>query len=197
MEIFKRFSIIVISLLIILVIKAGVVYCDNNAAAVHNDKGIEYYKKGEYQKAIYEFTESIRNNPNISQTYNNRGNVYDILGQFENAIKDYNQAIKLKPNNAMAYANRGIAYSRNKKYEEALNDFDKAIALDPSFKPSLQKNIDYCTNARNKYISDRLKKMDPTSGFDKNSVYKNTSESGKELIGKWGSKDDKGAIKIC
>jgi tetratricopeptide (TPR) repeat protein len=46
-------------------------------------------------KAIADFTQVIRINPNDAKMYNNRGNAYDDKGELDMAIVDYNQALRI------------------------------------------------------------------------------------------------------
>lgn len=63
------------------------------------DEGNEYYKQGEYQKAIELYNESLAFNTNYDMAYNNRGVTYkEGLKQYDTAIADYTKAIQLNPN---------------------------------------------------------------------------------------------------
>lgn len=79
-------------------------------AEVYNNRGIAYGKKGQYDKAIFNFTKAIALNPRDAKAYNNRGICYHLIGQSDKAISDYNKAIEIDPMFAGAYYNRGIAY---------------------------------------------------------------------------------------
>ncbi len=64
----------------------------------------------ESPKAIKDYDEAIRLNPQSAETYINRGVVYHNLGQFVQAIENYDEAIRLNHEYAKAYINRGNAY---------------------------------------------------------------------------------------
>lgn len=49
-------------------------------AFTHSINGLTYQKKGEYQKAISEFTAAIKYDPNDAISYGGRGNAYHMLG---------------------------------------------------------------------------------------------------------------------
>lgn len=87
----------------------------------------------QFDKAIEDFDEAIKLNPNYATAYNNRGYAYDDLKQYEKAIEDYNRAIELKPDYASAYYNRGIAYRKLNQPESAIRDYNKAIELNPEY----------------------------------------------------------------
>jgi tetratricopeptide (TPR) repeat protein len=85
-----------------------------------------------YDKAIGDYTEAIRLDPNSSTAYRVRGWVYSNKGDYDRAIADYNQTIKLNPNDALAYSNRGLAYCNKKDYDRGIADYNQAIRVDPN-----------------------------------------------------------------
>jgi len=126
------------------------------------DRGIMFASRGEYQKAIADFTEAIRLNQDMSAAYELRaralyasisevsavGNDFGIIATisykdvrlspeqkltYEQAIADYTQAIRLDPDNTKSYFERGNVYDRQGDYEKAIADFSQAIKLNPNF----------------------------------------------------------------
>jgi tetratricopeptide (TPR) repeat protein len=123
------------------------------------DRGILFAMKGEYDKAIADFSEALKLDPNLNAAYQLRGRalyasvsyVTDLDENFsgvgslskggqvsleeqrvyDQAIADYNQAISLNPKFAGAYTNRGNAYGIKGEYDRAIADYTQAIALDP------------------------------------------------------------------
>jgi tetratricopeptide (TPR) repeat protein len=53
----------------------------------------------DYNKAIADYTQAIRLEPNIAIFYNQRGIVYYSTGDYNKAIADIETAIQLEPNN--------------------------------------------------------------------------------------------------
>jgi tetratricopeptide (TPR) repeat protein len=101
-------------------------------AIAHYNRAKAYRRLGDSDRAIADFTNSIRINPSLFAAYNDRGLTFLQTGKNDKAIADFNAAIKVNPDFAVAYANRGIAVQRSAQHEAALADFDKAIELDPS-----------------------------------------------------------------
>lgn len=73
------------------------------SASEYNNRGFEYYKNAQYNKAIEHFTIALSMGNNSSY-YINRGSSFYELKQYDNAISDFKQAINLAPNEAGEYA---------------------------------------------------------------------------------------------
>ena len=102
-------------------------------ADAHFDRGMAFLERREYDKAINEFSEAIRLDPNYVPAYVSRGNAYGIHGAVDRAINDFTEAIRLDPNVAIIYFNRGNAYYDHGNLDKASSDYSEAIRLDPNF----------------------------------------------------------------
>jgi tetratricopeptide (TPR) repeat protein len=107
-----------------------------NLYAALTNRGVSYYDKRDYDRAIPDYTAAIQLNLNESTAFNNRGNTYKAKGDIDRAIADFSQAIRINPRSAVAYLNRGIAYSLRRDFDRALADLNEAIRLSP-------KNAEY------------------------------------------------------
>jgi S1-C subfamily serine protease len=96
------------------------------------DSGLSSLGKRDYDKAISDFTEAIRLDPNYVLAYNDRGVAYNNQGSFDKAISDYSEVIRLDPSYIPAYIDRGIAYGNQGSFDKAVSDFTEAIRLDPN-----------------------------------------------------------------
>ena len=76
----------------------------------YNNRGNAYTGKGEYDRAIQDYDQSIKLNPNYARAFNNRGVAYQKKGEYDRAIKDFDESIRLKPDYDNAFANRAEAY---------------------------------------------------------------------------------------
>ena len=81
-----------------------------NSAIAHHERGLAYRSKGDFDRAIADYSEAIRLDPKLAAAYNNRGNAYKNKGDFDRAIADLSEAIRLDPKLASAYNDRGNAY---------------------------------------------------------------------------------------
>jgi len=107
-----------------------------NVLMAYNNRGTAYLHKGDYDKAISDFNQALRIDPDYEKTYylyDNRGTAYLRKGDYERAIADYHQALRINPNYAMAYHNRGTALLYRGDPEEAISDFNKALEINPGY----------------------------------------------------------------
>ena len=96
------------------------------------DRGIKYGQKGNYDRAIADYNEAIRLDPNFAKLYNNRGVAYAYKRDYDRAITDFNEAIRLDPDFVDVYNNRGGMYYDMKDYDRAIADYTEVIRLDPN-----------------------------------------------------------------
>jgi tetratricopeptide (TPR) repeat protein len=99
-------------------------------AVIHWFRGVAYYNKKDYDRAIEDFGQSIKLDLNDIYTYKWylwRGFVYGERGDYHQAIEDLSSALRLLPNLGNAYLNRGRVYLSNGDYDKAIADFNKAI----------------------------------------------------------------------
>jgi tetratricopeptide (TPR) repeat protein len=53
-----------------------------------------------YDRAVQDYEEALRLDPNNAQYFRNRGNAYRIAGDRDRAVADYRKALILKPDDA-------------------------------------------------------------------------------------------------
>jgi tetratricopeptide (TPR) repeat protein len=105
----------------------------SSLVTTHTEQGIACFKNNDYDRAIAEYTEAIRLDPNYATAYNLRGNACYSKKDYEQAVADYSQAITLNPNEAVYYCNRGSSYSLKGDYDMARLDFEHALRLNPNY----------------------------------------------------------------
>jgi tetratricopeptide (TPR) repeat protein len=94
------------------------------------NRGSYYADQGEMDRALIDFTESLKRRP-VARVFVNRGNVYGTNGQHELALADYDQAVSMRPDYMDAYVNRAITYSMMQQYDKAFADYARAEELEP------------------------------------------------------------------
>ena len=93
----------------------------------------EAHQKGDYPRAIANYVEAIRLDPDDEWLYYMRGEANLGQGQYNKAIADYDEAIQLLPDFLEAYYSRGRAKHSLEQYEEAIADYDEVIQLLPDY----------------------------------------------------------------
>lgn len=85
--------------------------------------GIDYYKKGEYDNAIFYYTKAIEIDPQYFEAYINRANIYASKKNYEQAISDYNKAIEINQNYTITYYNKAITCEEAGRIKEAIEAY--------------------------------------------------------------------------
>ncbi len=97
----------------------------------HNfENGTEYFKKGNYDSAIYYFTLAISMDTNKAESYNYRGLTYFNKEKYDSAILDFDAAIQLNSAYSQAFANKGNVYFKLNDTKNALVNYTIAVGLD-------------------------------------------------------------------
>jgi len=96
---------LIISVLICLLLIPGVTFAksplkdppspgERDAGAYYN-RGLAYYHKGDYDRAISDCNKALEINPRYAEAYMNRGAAYYLKGNIEKACGDARQACRL------------------------------------------------------------------------------------------------------
>jgi len=102
----------------------------------YNNLGEAYLRKGDYERAISNYNQALKTNPEFRRAnyfFVNRGTAYLMKGDYEKAIADYHEALKINPNDANAYHHRGTAYLSKGDPERSIADFNKALKINPRY----------------------------------------------------------------
>jgi tetratricopeptide (TPR) repeat protein len=100
-------------------------------ATAHNNRAVAFKAKGEFDRALQDYDESIHLNPDVPNVYNNRGVIYRIKGDYARAVQEYGKAIALKGDYMAAFFNRAMALSDMGQFESALADFNLVLRMNP------------------------------------------------------------------
>ena len=102
------------------------------AAIEHNNLGLSWSTKGEYDKAVEEYSEAIRIDPTLANVYFNRGFVWYKKREYDPAIEDFTHAVRLNASDADYYNFRGLAWDDKGEHDKAIADYNQAIHVDPN-----------------------------------------------------------------
>ncbi|GAW83784.1 TPR domain containing protein [Plasmodium gonderi] len=107
----------------------------NKSVEEIKESGNEYFKKGEYTKAIFYYNNALKKckEKNIkSILYSNRAACNLCLKKWNEVVEDCNKSINCNENYVKSYIRRSNAYEQLEKYNNASNDLNKAISMDSS-----------------------------------------------------------------
>jgi tetratricopeptide (TPR) repeat protein len=97
-----------------------------------------FERRGDYDGALKDFAEAIRNKPGLAVAWNDRCFVRaEANRELEQALADCNEALRLQPKAAYIMDSRGMVYFRMGKLHEAQKDYGAALAIDPGLAPTL------------------------------------------------------------
>jgi tetratricopeptide (TPR) repeat protein len=103
----------------------------NPTAKTYTIRGTIWDHMREYDKAIADYTEAIRRDPQNAMVLYMRGSAREDRDDYDKAIADFSEAIRLDPKNEDAYYRRGWDCLIKKDYDKAISDLSEAIRLDP------------------------------------------------------------------
>ncbi len=104
-------------------------------ANIHNQQGMEYFKKGFYDHtprhqdaeaernygfAVKEFTAAISKDPSSAEAHRNLARVYHIQKNFAGAAEEYKRVTELDSGDLDAYVNCALASVELKRFDEAI-----------------------------------------------------------------------------
>jgi tetratricopeptide (TPR) repeat protein len=106
-------------------------------ALAYAGRGIAYSHKGDYDRAISDFDQAVRLDPN-AYVYAGRGVAYNGKGNYDRATSNLDQAIPLDPKFPTTYTVRSEAYEAKNDPDHAIADFGQALKLNPSLADARQ-----------------------------------------------------------
>lgn len=138
---------------------SSIVYCDHTLKVVPNDttalyqRGHCYIGKGEYQKALNDFTLSFEktNKSNSSASFN-MGKCYFGLGNIDKAIEFYKTTLALEPNDKYSFYELGYCYASlaTPDKDNAMKYYTKAIDQDKNYYDAyFNRGLLYATQFKN------------------------------------------------
>jgi tetratricopeptide (TPR) repeat protein len=104
-----------------------------NFASAHNNRGIIFMRKGDFEQAYNEFSDAIRLIVPQNRFINlyNRGRVQTLRKQYDSALADFAQARQINADGVQVPVYRCITYTEMGKFDEALADCNEVLAKFP------------------------------------------------------------------
>jgi regulator of sirC expression with transglutaminase-like and TPR domain len=109
---------------------------DEFLAQVHNNLGVIYSERKEYEAAAGEYDRALDLDPWLPAAWYNYGSDLLRQGEFRRAARYLSRSLRLHPTDVWALNNRGLAYQKLGKLEKARRDFEAALRIDPAFEPA-------------------------------------------------------------
>jgi tetratricopeptide (TPR) repeat protein len=103
----------------------------NPTALAYSIRGAQWINNKESQKALEDFTNSIKLRPNYLKAYSNRGMLYLELERLEDAVNDFRTVLQTDSLNFEVMTNMATALMRMGKYKEAIKLYHAALILQP------------------------------------------------------------------
>ncbi|UZE46784.1 tetratricopeptide repeat protein [Rhodopseudomonas sp. P2A-2r] len=98
--------------------------------AAYNNRGVAFRSNGEIDRAIEDYDQAIRLQPEYYVAVNNRGVAFMNKGELDRAIADFDRTIQLKPDYLAAFHNRAVALGRKDQFERSIADYDVLLKDD-------------------------------------------------------------------
>jgi len=98
-----------------------------------NNRGFSYRLKHDYPRALADFDEALRLNPNYVLSLRSRAYTRQMLGDSDGAIADASASLHLEPKSSWAHVIRGDAHFDRCDYERAVDDYTAALTIDPKY----------------------------------------------------------------
>jgi protein O-mannosyl-transferase len=101
------------------------------APIIYANRGAEYFKIGEYQKSIEDFSGAIAIKPQFPHAYKNRGLTYEKLQKYKEALDDLEKAAIYRPDDLAIFITRGNILKATGNYAAAITDYTTLLKLNP------------------------------------------------------------------
>ncbi|MGE0596482.1 MAG: tetratricopeptide repeat protein [Hyphomonadaceae bacterium] len=107
---------------------------DTERASTHLNRGVVFAGRGSTARAIEDFREAIRLDPNLADAHINLGLALLTQADHAGALAALNAGIALNPREpAKAHYGRALAYESMGQLREAYDDFQRAAELAPAW----------------------------------------------------------------
>ena len=104
----------------------------NNRAIAYSNRGAAWYTKGDHDRAVADFSDAIKLNPNFVDAYTNRGLAFREKRDYARAISDVTRAMQLRGQASYEdYVQRAISYRLSGNPSAALDDIGSAGSAFP------------------------------------------------------------------
>jgi len=104
--------------------------------SLYNNRGVAYSRVDRFDKAIEDYSRTMKVDANDFPIYYNRARAYRAQNIYDKAVQDFTKVIELKPDFIDAYLERGMVHIEAKRINEAFADLNRGIELAPDYAPA-------------------------------------------------------------
>ncbi len=138
---------------------------------VHFLLGLMYEKLANHEKAIEEYTKTLKIKPNYVDAFTRMAHLFEIMGEEKKSIEAYRRAIDIDYGIMEQFMTQARNYLRNKDYIHTRPAFTKILKIEPSNQTGFEGLCSY------HYLLSRENKMDHKNWYlDKDFLAKNLQE---------------------
>jgi tetratricopeptide (TPR) repeat protein len=131
-------------------------------AFVYNNLGVVYQMRGNQARAIAQFREAIRLQPNYAAPRILLGASLLALGQDVEATRELERAVKIQPDEPVAHVQLAHAYKRTGNYAGLVEQYRALHSLQPDDPESLYQ-LGHAYSDQAKWCLIEIRKIDPNS----------------------------------
>ncbi len=106
-------------------------------SVAYMSRGNAWNVKGDYDRALADYDQSIKLKADDNLTYNNRARAWLGKGEPDRAIADFNESIRLEPHLYAAYLGRSVAWRVKGDFKRAIEDLNVALGGNEDYAPIL------------------------------------------------------------
>ena len=107
----------------------------------HFKKGFEYHNQGSVEKAIFEYQQALKLNPNYIEVYMNLGAIYVDKKDYDQAIQQFNKVIELNYYYGKAHYNLGLVYIYKGQKDKAQEESKILKSMGSGLADNLERKI--------------------------------------------------------
>jgi putative GTP pyrophosphokinase len=108
----------------------------NIRGLVYNHRGMAYFAMGSHQRALKDFSNAIKYDPENDRGYANRGLCYRVMRKYKKSLQDFDRALQINPNRPDSHFGRAQVHYDMQRFDLALTDCEKALGIHSGYQPA-------------------------------------------------------------
>lgn len=104
---------------------------ENKKALDFYKKGVQYFERGQYDLALAEYNQAVKNDPKCVAAWNKMGICYGKIKNHLEAVNCYKKSLEINPKGNMPLMNMAVSYELLQDYKSASESYAKYIEYFP------------------------------------------------------------------